>query len=143
VSASCVGYFSGTWYLSVNSAREAEITITGRQSKQRRFTLTTEQWAAFRQALENERFFWLADDYGNDAVVDGSTTTLTVALGGATKTVRYHDLGMPGDSTPEVARALRVLHLVRGWFSDPEAVDLRPYEQPVIDAAEAASGESK
>jgi hypothetical protein len=33
------------------------------------------------------------------------------------------------------SRALRVLQTIRAWFNDPEAVDLRKYDQMVIDAA--------
>lgn len=136
VAAHCVGDFSRGrgWYLSVNSAGQAELTISGRAPIQ--FQVPQDQWNAFRTALVEERFFELADEYG-EHVPDGSSRTLTVTAGDVTKTVRLHFLNQIQERTEivEVARALRLVMAVRGWISDAEAVDLRPYDQRVLDAA--------
>jgi hypothetical protein len=36
----------------------------------------------------------------------------------------------------EPARAIRVLNVIRGWFDDAEAVDLRKYDRMVLDAVD-------
>jgi hypothetical protein len=72
-------------------------------------------------------------------VPDGSVDSLTVTAGGRTRTVRVHFLmnWVNTDRTKlrEPAQAVRLLVLLRGWFSDPEAVDLRKYDQKVLDAS--------
>ena len=127
LSAACLGFFDkpSGWFLSVNSAGEAELTLM--DDTKRRFSLRPEDWRAFRDAVRDQRFFEMADDYGNDRVIDGSTRTLTVSLGHMTKTVRVHHL----DSTKDVAAkpAVRMLMLVRGWFADADAVDFTPYDK--------------
>jgi hypothetical protein len=141
VAASCEGRFSKghSWRLSVNSSGQAEVTIsTYPRPTRRQFQIPAPEWAAFRQALEEERFFELADAYG-EQVPDGSTSTLTVTAGDVTKTVRLRYLMnyVRNDNAKlrEPARALRVQMLIRGWFADAEAVDLRPYDRRVIEAA--------
>ena len=141
LAASCEGRFSRgeSWRLSVNSSGQAEITIsTHPRPTRRQFQIPAPQWAALRKSLEDERFFELADAYG-EQVPDGSTTTLTVTAGEMTKTVRLRYLmnyvRNEKAKLREPARALRVQMLIRGWFTDAEAVDLRPNERRVIEAA--------
>lgn len=138
VAANCVGDFASgrSWYLSMNSAGQAELTISGRAPQQ--FQVPQEQWKAFRKELLDERFFELADEYG-EHVPDGSSCAITVTAGDVTKTVRVRFLmnWVQSDRKKlvEPSRVLRLLMSVRSWISDAEAADLRPYDQKVLDAA--------
>jgi hypothetical protein len=138
LAANCVGNFARgrSWYLSVNSAGQAELTISGRDPIQ--FHVPQDQWKAFRSALSEQRFFELAEEYG-EVVPDSSSQALTVIAGDVTKTVRVRFLmnWVQGDRAKlvEPARAVRLLMAVRGWIPDAEAADLRPYDQRVLDAA--------
>ena len=94
----------------------------------------TKLWKVF----EGERFPDLADEYGR-RVPDDSTSTVTITLGDRTKTVRLCYLGnwMRGQEESklgELARAIRVVLVVREWFNEPEAVDERAYLKTVLDA---------
>jgi hypothetical protein len=140
VAASCLGSFShgNSWYLSVNSARQAELTIVTHKDIVSRFEISGQQWADFRNALEKEAFFDLADDFGMP-VVDGSTRTLTVTVGDKSKTIHIeylHSEHAPADQLREMARMLRIVMMVRGWITDPEAVDLLTYDRMIIKKAE-------
>jgi hypothetical protein len=141
VSGSCLGYFGpkpSGWYLSVNSAGEAELTLQDGKDTRRQFRVSPEQQRALQKAILDEKFFELSEDYG-DLVVDGSTRTLTICVGQMVKTVQVHYLMNGGKGDPatlrEPARALRVVMLVRSWISDPDAIDLTKYDQKVLDAA--------
>lgn len=140
VSVSTVGRFAHghSWHLSVNSAGQAELTIdTVPEPTRKQFQVPKEQWAEFRKTLTEGRFFDLSADYG-DVVPSGSERSVTVTAGRHTQTVKIHYLR---DATPadkarlrEPARAVRLLVLVRGWFDEAEAVDLRKYDRTVLDA---------
>lgn len=140
ISATCLGNFAkgSSWYLSVNSAGQAEVALLGVKNTRRQFQVPADQWRALQNAVLDERFFELADDYG-DLVVDGSTRTLTISVGHLTKTVRVHYLmhHARNDTSKlrESSRALRVMMLIRAWISDDDAVDLTPYDQRVLEAA--------
>lgn len=139
IAASCIGLFARgeSWYLSVNSAGQAELTLpfTGRPAQ--RFQIPRQEWDAFRKALHKERFFELAGEYG-ERVADGSSQTLAVTVGDTTRSVRVLYLMNWIKSDPqklrEPSRAVRLLMQVRGWISDAEAMDLRPYDQRLLDA---------
>lgn len=80
-------------------------------------------------------FLGFRSAYGR-LVADGHTTTLQVSAGGFTKKVELLFLdAYEGEKARESSRPLRVLMIIRGWFNDPGAVDLRKYDQMVIDAA--------
>jgi hypothetical protein len=77
-----------SWYLSVNSAGQAELTVDSIPDPTRRqFVVAREQLADLRNLLVDESFFGLDDAYGQD-VPDGSTTTIAVSLGDVTKAVK-------------------------------------------------------
>ena len=127
-----------SWTLTVNSDRSAALEIrTFPDAKTRTFSITSEQMAGLRTTLETERFFGLADEYG-ELVADGSTQTITVQSGDKIKTVKlnylmnwvHHD---PAKLT-DPARAVRIWRHVRQWFDDDDAVDLGRYDQMVLDA---------
>ena len=127
-----------SWTLTVNSDRSAALEIrTFPDSQTRIFTLTVDQMDALRSTLEAERFFDLADKYG-EVVPDGSTRTITVQLGDTKKTVELNFLMNWVHSEPdklvEPARAVRIWRHCREWFSDDEAVDLGRFNQMVLDA---------
>lgn len=127
------------WYLSVNSAGQAELTIgLGTDTVRRTFTVPAAQLEEFRKAIGEQRFMELQPEYGQ-IVPDGSTTTVTITVGQATRSVKVHYLMNWVRSEPErlrePARAVRVAMLLRGWFDDAQAVDLRAYQQKVLDAA--------
>jgi hypothetical protein len=83
----------------------------------RRFVVTKTQLDELRRALLRERFFDLADSYG-ERVPDGSTTTLQVSAGDFAKTVELQSLGnwtREPERLREPNRAVRVLEIIRGW----------------------------
>lgn len=129
------------WSLNVNTEGEAKLVInTFPQETRREFNVSKEQLAELRNALIKERFFELAQEYG-DHVPDSSTNTITMTVGDQTKIVNLLYLPHSSYSDPkkmrDPARAARVLLLIRDWFDDKEAVDLRRYLRTVIDAAPA------
>lgn len=130
-----IGY---SWLLHVEATGSAELTIFSSPRKTLRFQVDKSQLVKLRKSLATERFFELQDEYG-DKVFDGSTTSLTVTVGDKTKTVRLHYLmnWLHNDyrKLREPSRALRILLLVRAWFHDSEAVDLRRYDQLVLDGS--------
>ncbi|GMW02877.1 MAG: hypothetical protein AMXMBFR84_40130 [Candidatus Hydrogenedentota bacterium] len=142
VAASTEGRFGEgmSWWLSVNSAGQAELTIEGYPERQRRrFEVTQEHLDALHAMVEKEAFFELARDQG-EVVFDGSTQTVTIVIGDKANTVhiRYLMNWVQSDheKLSEPARALRVFMLIRGWFDDENAVDLSKYDQMVLDAVE-------
>ena len=141
VSGSCSGYFGpkpSGWYLSVNSAGEAELTLQAGKDTRRRFQVSPEQQRALQKAILDEKFFELSEHYG-DLVPDGTTRTLTICVCDMVKTIHVHYLMNGGKGDPstlrEAARALRVLMLVRSWITDADAVDHTQYDQKFLDAA--------
>jgi hypothetical protein len=142
ISASCVGRFrkGRSWYLSVNSAGQAEITVKTRGKPTRRqFVVPEKEMTKLRSVVEAEQFLDLADEYGRH-VPDSSTSSITITVGDRTKTVRLCYLpnwmrGQDPIKLGELNRAVRVFLIVREWFNDPEAVDQRTYLKPLVDAA--------
>jgi hypothetical protein len=127
-----------SWHLSVNSARQAEITIeTFPNNKTRRFELTKEQMDRFRSALVQQQFFELGRQYG-EQVPDGSEKTLTVIAGRYSNSVKVNYLlnWVHNDKAKlkEPSRVVHLLVMIRGWFDDADAVDLRQYDRMVLDA---------
>jgi hypothetical protein len=140
IAASCVGDFAEgrSWYLSVNSAGEAELTIaTFPRPTRRRFLVPRQRLSELRRALAEERFLDLAGEYGQ-VVPDGSATTLTVTVGERSRSVRLNFLmnWVRGDKAKlrEPSRAVRIAVMIRGWFDDAGAVDLRRFDRMVLDA---------
>ncbi|HVK08753.1 MAG TPA: hypothetical protein VM597_08255 [Gemmataceae bacterium] len=141
LSVSTLGLFAqgNSWYLSVNSAGQAELTILGGATDTRKqFQVPKEQWAEFRKIVADGRFFELGREYG-ESVPDGSQQTITVTAGQHTHTVKLQFLSV---STPaerakvrEASGAIRLLVLVRGWFNETEAVDLRKIHEAILDKA--------
>lgn len=141
ISVSTVGTFAEghSWYLSVDSTGQAELTIdTFPDRTHTRFQVPKEQLAEFRTALAEVRFFELNGEYG-EQVPDGSETSVTVSTGQQTNTVKVHYLmnWVRTDKARlrEPSRAVRLVVLVRGWFDAAEAVDLRKYDKMVLAAA--------
>jgi hypothetical protein len=81
----------------------------------------------------------LQADYG-ERVLDGSTDTITMVRGDVASTVSIHFLMNWVYSAPsklkEPARAVRVFQIVRGWFGDKDAANLKKYDDMVIQAAD-------
>jgi len=146
ITTSTEGMFAKgySWYLTVNPAGEAELICPSPRIK-KRWTISREELTRFRKALETENFFGLKDEYG-ESVVDGSTQTLTVVLGDKTHTVTIAFLMNWVHNDPrqlrEPARAVRLFNLVREWFNEPQAVDLRRYDRMVLEAAEKDAQQS-
>ncbi len=129
-----------TWYLSVNSAGKAELTIhTYPTETRRQFDISPEQLANLRKCLLEERFFDLDDEYG-DLVVDVAWETITVTAGDETKTVRLRFLmnWVLNDKKRlhDPARAVRVLLIVLGWIDDPVIDDIRQSYEKILEAAQ-------
>jgi hypothetical protein len=141
VIASTTGDFAKghSWHLSVNSAGRAHLTIdTYPNPQSREFNVGSKQFDQLVAVLERERFFALKTDYG-ESVPDGSTDTITIVKGDVAHTVSIRFLMNWVHSAPsklkEPARAVRVFEVVRGWFADKEAVDLKKYDDMVLQAA--------
>lgn len=142
VTASTVGNFANgySWHLVVSPERKARLTIDAYpQKRTRMFEVSAGQINELVATLDRERFFSLRSDYG-ELVPDGSTDTITIVKGGASHTVRIHFLMNWVRSDParlrEPARAVRVFNVVRGWFDDKEAVDLKKYDDMVLETAD-------
>lgn len=142
IAASTVGRFSkgASWFLSVNSAGQAELEIWSSMHtarKQRTLQITQGQIQELEQAIEREKFFDMAPIQGQ-AVPDGSWSTLTIVRGDRAHTVRIGYLmnwvHSDQEKLREPARAVRVFRVIRSWFNDPEAVDGSKYDQMVLDA---------
>ena len=141
VIASTTGRFvqGRSWNLSVNSAGKAHLTIDSYPApKSREFDITPQQIEQLADNLKKENFFKLKKEYG-EFVADGSTDVLTIVMGEESHSVSIHYLMNWAHNAPsklkEPARAVRVFQIVRGWFDDPDAVDLRRYDQIVLEAA--------
>ena len=141
IAISTVGRFAAgkSWHLSVNSAGKAELTIeTYPEWTHREFQVPAADLQMLRKALDDEKFFALSDEYG-ETVLDGSETTITIVAGDKAKTVKVRFLmnwvNNDKSKTLEPSRAIRIKMIVRNWFSDQDAVDLRKYDQKVLDAA--------
>jgi hypothetical protein len=139
ISASEFGYFSrgGSWTLVANDAGKATLTIYTSHESTREFQISKKQLDDLRKVLTQERFFELQGEYG-ELVSDGSTNTITIRAANRKKTVelKYLMNWVHNDvaKLEEPARAIRVMHVIRGWFDDPEAVDLRKYDRIVLEA---------
>jgi hypothetical protein len=145
ITASTKGLFGKgySWHLRVEPDGEADLAIDTIPDKtQRHFKVPKEALSDFTQALLQEEFFSLKATYG-EVVPDGSTDTLSVVLGKQKNTVNINFLmnWVNSDQTRlvEPARAVRLFNIVREWFADAEAVDLRSYDNMVLDAAKKAS----
>ncbi len=128
-----------SWHLSANSAGQAELTIDSLPDRiRKRFQVSKEQWAEFRKTLAEARFFELHGEYGQ-LVPDGDEQSVTVVAGRHANTVKVHFLmnwvRTDKAKVREPSRAVRLLVLVRGWFGEAEAADLREYNRLVLDAA--------
>ncbi len=145
IAASTVGRFSkgASWYLSINSAGQAEVHVGRGMSSssppktQKKFQITQQQIDELEQSLEREDFFRLAPEQG-ESVTDGSWDSLTIVSGDQSHTVRIGYLmnwvHSDQEKLREPARALRVFRVVRSWFNEPGAVDQTQYDQMVLDA---------
>ena len=130
--------------LSVNSDGDAVLLSEpyAESPVSRTFQISSEELQAIRETLISERFFELKNDYG-DLVPDGSSQTLTIVIGGYSKTVVLNYLRWdPNDpnydaaALQEAARALRVYFAIRDCFPASTVSDERPYLQRALQAAE-------
>lgn len=139
VSVSTMGAFAKgySWHLSVNSAGQAELTVDGPERIRKQFQVPKEQWAEFRKAVDDGQFFDLQTEYGEE-VPCGSEQSITVTAGRYTRAVKVHYLqtSSPEDKAKlrEASRVVRLMILTRGWFDEANAVDLRRFDQAVLDA---------
>lgn len=125
------------WYLSVNSAGAAELTIPdGSGLKHRSFVVARQKLAELAEALDRERFFDLDRDYGQ-FVPEGTTNSITVVKGNQANTVRLHFLGnwalSDQSKLVEPGRAIRIRMIVSSWFDDAETLHNREYYQKILD----------
>lgn len=129
------GFSKGySWHLKARSTGQAHLSVESYpKPKSRHFKISAAQFAALRQAIIVERFFELGKEYG-ERVPDGSTRSITITQGTRSKTVSLRFLREGDAKLLEVQRALRVWHLIRNWFNDAKAVDLRPYDRRLLRA---------
>lgn len=133
------GFASGSsWSLDVNADGTAYLNILAYPTDiHRTFAVPEEEMEGLRRLLIEQRFFELDDEYG-EIVLDASTRTLAVTCGDHSHSVELHFLmnWVHGDTRRlrDPARVVRVWRYVRTWFSDKEAVDLKRYDDMVLDA---------
>ncbi len=135
VSMSTVGLFTKgcSWYLSVNSAGHAELTVnTLPKPTRRQFVVSAAQQVELRKLLLEQGFFELAEEYG-ESVPDGSTVAIAITAGDLTKSLKLKYLGNNQSKLAEANRAVRVASLIRDWFDDSEAVDRRESDKKALD----------
>ena len=128
-----------SWQLVVDEKGAARLKIdTFPDPIHREFRVPPKELEKFVRAVEDQGWFDLKEEYG-EYVTHGSTDTLTVTRGEQTKAVKIHFLMNWVRTAPEKlkepAKAVRVFLVIRSWFSDPEAVDLREYDEIVLRAA--------
>ena len=127
---------NGSWKLRVDPAGKASLKIDAvSAAKTRQFVVSQAQLDELRQALLRERFFQLANAYG-EFVPDGGRTTLQISAGDVSQTVELRSLMNGADDEP--SRAVRVLQIIRGWFNDPEAFNFPKWAGIVLDASKRA-----
>ncbi len=128
-----------SWFLSVNSAGKAQLSVDPPRGKSVEFQVPQEEVERLRDLLIQERFFELQEDYG-EIVPDGSPVMITIVVGDHSHSVRLHYLmnwvHQNSARLVEPARAVRVGLLIRGWFHNKDAADSQEYDQMVLDAAE-------
>lgn len=141
IVASTEGRFAQghSWQLVVDAKGAARLKIdTFPDSIHREFHVPPKELEKLARAVEDQGWFDLKPAYGG-WVPSGSTDTLTVTRGKQTKTVKIHFLMNWVQTAPEKlkepAKAVRVFQVIRSWFSDPEAVDLRKYDEMILKAA--------
>jgi hypothetical protein len=141
IVASTVGRFGKgkSWHLVVDAKGAARLRIdTFPDPIHREFHIPPKELERLGRALEDQGFFDLKATYGGQ-VPSGSTDTVTITRGKQTKTVKIYFLMNLVHTAPEKlkepAKAVRVFQVIRSWFSDPEAVDLREYNDMIIRAA--------
>jgi len=135
-----------SWYLSVNSAGQAQLAIGRTTYTYRTSVVSREQLDELRNVLIRERFFDLEEHYG-ECVASGGCRLLSVTVGEYSRTVKLDNLmnWVYRDQAARLrdpARALRVWMVIRGWFSDADAVDTREYDKMLLDAAAKAEKET-
>lgn len=146
ISISTKGDFGGkrySWCLTMNPQRKAKLVIYAYHKRiVRFFTVSKSKIENLKRVIAKERFFELRDSYGEN-VLDSSVDTMRIVWRKKAKTVNILYLMNWVHSNPgklqEPARAIRVFHVIRGWFNDPQAVDLRRYDKIVLDAADKQS----
>jgi hypothetical protein len=121
ISASQIGWFrkAFSWKLQVDPTGRATLTIDASPTAKRRdFDISKTQLDDLRNVLIEQRFFQLADEYGQ-SVTGGSETTMRVSVAGVTKTVSLKFLMNWVRSDPpklrEPSRAIHVFNVIRGW----------------------------
>ncbi|WP_425396508.1 hypothetical protein [Aeoliella sp.] len=130
-----------SWSLELDADRIVHLNIGGYPSDNSRvFQITRGQVEELRDLLIEQDFFALDDEYG-ELVSSGSEQTMTVTCGEQSHTVKLHFLmnwaRFEPDRLRDPARAVRVWRLIRDWFDDEEAADLRRYDDMVLNAAPA------
>ena len=142
VAVSTIGDFASgySWYISVNSSGSAELFIDSWPIPVRKqFIIKPEQLKILSDAIDHEDFFNLKDEYGQQDP-ESSTKTLTIVRGSDAKTVTILSLRkLVHDDHKlliEPARALRVYNVIRNWFNESDAVDLRRYDQIILDVVD-------
>jgi len=126
------------WTLEMGADRNAKLTIHAFPDKIRRsFHVTQEQIDELATVLVAERYFELNNAYG-ELVPDGGSQTIMVTLGEQSNTVELNYFmnwaNYEPERLPEPARGVSVWMHIRQWFDDAEAVNLKRYDQMVVDA---------
>jgi hypothetical protein len=115
--------FRGSWNLSLSDPGSVALHVSGLgESTPRNLTVPAARIKALRDAIEEERFFALRDDYG-DRIVDGPQRRMTIRLGMVEKTVVLRPYGQPSKAqSGEVDRAMKVWFAIRDCIGNvPEA----------------------
>jgi hypothetical protein len=142
ISLNINGWFAKgfPWNLEITNNGKATLIIKSYpKHKKKSFIISPNQLKQLKEVIEREGFYDLNEEYG-DLVPDGDTRIITINQGNQRKTVKLHYLlnleseGKKGkEKLIEACRAIRIWMLVTSWFNDPDAVDIRKYDQRILD----------
>lgn len=129
------------WNLSINSAGQAELTITTRPDESRvQLQIDKDKLAELRKAMLEESLFTLENEYGHETP-SGHRIAMTIVVGDLAKTINFRNMNLPPPDADrnkirESARALRIAKVILSMVNDERAVNLRAYFESVIKSAE-------
>lgn len=124
-----------SWDLSVNSARQAELTVYAPlNTKRKKFIITKEQFDKLRETLADSRFFELDPRHGM-VVPDGSSISLVVSIGrfsNAVSILYVKDILKSGNVDRDLVTSATVCRFMSRFVEDESAFDIVPKCDQII-----------
>ena len=120
------------WYMSVNSAGSAELTIaTPDRFVRREFKIHPTKLDELHKAVIESEYFDLQRAVLGVDLIDGASDSITVIRGTKAKTVdvrRFGSRNIAPDELRDVKNVLNILSKMRALFDDESAADCRKFE---------------